>query len=253
MSCGRVNRPGRAGVSFDGSGCMLSVVDRGVRSRLVAVEAGLASVRRGDAMTSTAAQENTSRCGAGCRRGSTISPTRPTTWSRRDSSTRKSSECRSPRPGSRRGTPLTAARARTYTVSTASATGALSAFFEYEGREPVIYADPQPSFHIALRVDADDPAGIKERLGRAGYENVRVTDHGYCVSLVRHRSERADARVHGRPRGHRLDRRPSGEIGPRRARPLALGGSPTEQHAPAALTPILARRTTAVSSRLCPW
>jgi len=62
------------------------------------------------------------------------------------------------------------------------ADGGALAFFEYEGREPVTYSDPQPSFHIALRCDEATQAGIRDRLTGAGY-SARVTDHGYCVSL----------------------------------------------------------------------
>ena len=63
------------------------------------------------------------------------------------------------------------------------ADGGALAFFEYEGREPVTYADPQPAFHVALRCDADLQNGIAKRLAEAGYDDVRITDHGYCVSL----------------------------------------------------------------------
>jgi catechol 2,3-dioxygenase-like lactoylglutathione lyase family enzyme len=63
--------------------------------------------------------------------------------------------------------------------------GGALAFFEYAGREPVTYPEPQPNFHIALRCDADTQRGIRERLLANGYrdEEARLTDHGYCVSL----------------------------------------------------------------------
>lgn len=66
------------------------------------------------------------------------------------------------------------------------ADGGAIAYFEYEGVEPVTYAQPQPAFHLALRCDAATQAGIIERLEAAGYPGLRVIDHGYCVSLYLH-------------------------------------------------------------------
>jgi glyoxylase I family protein len=63
--------------------------------------------------------------------------------------------------------------------------GGALAFFEYSGREPQSYPEPQPQFHIALRCDAETQRGIRERLLAHGYREdaVRLVDHGYCVSL----------------------------------------------------------------------
>lgn len=65
------------------------------------------------------------------------------------------------------------------------ADGGALAFFEFAGREPEEGGQPQSSFHIALRCDAETQEGIRARLLKAGYDDkdVRVTDHGYCVSL----------------------------------------------------------------------
>ncbi|MBO0893040.1 MAG: VOC family protein [Acidimicrobiales bacterium] len=65
------------------------------------------------------------------------------------------------------------------------ADGGALAFFEYAGQEPITYATPQLSFHIALRCDDETQRGIHERLLANGYrdDQVRLTDHGYCVSL----------------------------------------------------------------------
>ena len=66
------------------------------------------------------------------------------------------------------------------------ADGGALAFFEYAGEDPVEYADPQPSFHVAMKVDAATQAAIIERLEAAGYPGIRVIDHGYCNSLYVH-------------------------------------------------------------------
>jgi len=59
--------------------------------------------------------------------------------------------------------------------------GSALAFFQYADQDehPV---DLQSPGHIAFECDAETQHGIKERLEANGY-TVRVTDHGYCVSL----------------------------------------------------------------------
>ena len=65
----------------------------------------------------------------------------------------------------------------------ALADGGAIAFFEYEGLEPVTYAEPQLSASTsALRCDGPTRHAIRERLNAAGH-TPRITDHGYCVSL----------------------------------------------------------------------
>ena len=59
--------------------------------------------------------------------------------------------------------------------------GGALAFFQYadQDEQPVELQSPG---HLAFECDADTQQGIKERLEANGYE-LRVTDHGYCVSL----------------------------------------------------------------------
>lgn len=59
--------------------------------------------------------------------------------------------------------------------------GSALAFFQYADQDehPVELSSPG---HIAFECDAATQQGIKERLEANGYE-LRVTDHGYCVSL----------------------------------------------------------------------
>jgi catechol-2,3-dioxygenase len=59
--------------------------------------------------------------------------------------------------------------------------GGALAFFQYADQDehPVDLNSPG---HIAFECDAETQQGIKERLEVNGYP-VRVTDHGYCVSL----------------------------------------------------------------------
>ena len=59
--------------------------------------------------------------------------------------------------------------------------GGALAFFQYADQDenPVDLNSPG---HIAFECDAETQQGIKERLERHGY-TLRVTDHGYCVSL----------------------------------------------------------------------
>jgi glyoxylase I family protein len=59
--------------------------------------------------------------------------------------------------------------------------GSALAFFQYADQDdnPVELQSPG---HIAFECDAETQHGIKERLEANGYQ-VRVTDHGYCVSL----------------------------------------------------------------------
>jgi glyoxylase I family protein len=59
--------------------------------------------------------------------------------------------------------------------------GGALAFFQYADQDehPVELQSPG---HLAFECDADTQQGIKERLEANGYE-LRVTDHGYCVSL----------------------------------------------------------------------
>lgn len=59
--------------------------------------------------------------------------------------------------------------------------GGALAFFQYADQDehPVELQSPG---HIAFECDAETQEGIKARLDAKGYP-VRVTDHGYCVSL----------------------------------------------------------------------
>jgi glyoxylase I family protein len=59
--------------------------------------------------------------------------------------------------------------------------GGALAFFQYADQDenPLELSSPG---HIAFECDAATQHGIKERLEANGYE-LRVTDHGYCVSL----------------------------------------------------------------------
>lgn len=59
--------------------------------------------------------------------------------------------------------------------------GSALAFFQYADQDehPVELNSPG---HVAFECDAATQQGIKERLEANGYE-LRVTDHGYCVSL----------------------------------------------------------------------
>ena len=59
--------------------------------------------------------------------------------------------------------------------------GGALAFFQYadQDEQPVDLRSPG---HIAFECDAETQQGIKERLEANGYP-LRVTDHGYCVSL----------------------------------------------------------------------
>ncbi len=59
--------------------------------------------------------------------------------------------------------------------------GGALAFFQYADQDarPVDLNSPG---HLAFECDAATQSGIKERLETNGYP-VRVTDHGYCVSL----------------------------------------------------------------------
>lgn len=61
------------------------------------------------------------------------------------------------------------------------ADGSALAFFQYadQDEQPVDLSSPG---HVAFECDADTQQGIKQRLLANGYE-VRLTDHGYCVSL----------------------------------------------------------------------
>ncbi len=63
----------------------------------------------------------------------------------------------------------------------ALADGGALAFFQYADQDehPVELQSPG---HIAFECDAETQGGIKARLDANGYP-VRVTDHGYCVSL----------------------------------------------------------------------
>lgn len=64
--------------------------------------------------------------------------------------------------------------------------GGALAFFQYADQDehPVDLNSPG---HIAFECDAETQQGIKERLEANSYP-VRVTDHGYCVSLLRRES-----------------------------------------------------------------
>ena len=59
--------------------------------------------------------------------------------------------------------------------------GGALAFFQWADQDenPIELVSPG---HIAFECDGETQAGIKQRLEDAGYE-IRVTDHGYCVSL----------------------------------------------------------------------
>ena len=59
--------------------------------------------------------------------------------------------------------------------------GGALAFFQYADQDenPVELTSPG---HVAFECDTETQRGIRERLEAAGHE-VRVTDHGYCVSL----------------------------------------------------------------------
>jgi hypothetical protein len=59
--------------------------------------------------------------------------------------------------------------------------GGALAFFQYadQDEQPVDLNSPG---HIAFECDPETQQGIKERLEANGYP-LRVTDHGYCVSL----------------------------------------------------------------------
>jgi catechol 2,3-dioxygenase-like lactoylglutathione lyase family enzyme len=59
--------------------------------------------------------------------------------------------------------------------------GGALAFFQYADQDenPVQLSSPG---HIAFECDAETQQGIKARLEANGYQ-LRVTDHGYCVSL----------------------------------------------------------------------
>jgi len=61
------------------------------------------------------------------------------------------------------------------------ADGGALAFFQFADQDenPVELTSPG---HIAFECDAETQAGIKARLEAAGYP-IRVTDHGYCLSL----------------------------------------------------------------------
>ena len=63
----------------------------------------------------------------------------------------------------------------------ALADGGALAFFQYadQDAQPVELTSPG---HLAFECDAETQHGIKERLEANGHA-VRVTDHGYCVSL----------------------------------------------------------------------
>ena len=61
------------------------------------------------------------------------------------------------------------------------ADGGALAFFQWADQDenPIELKSPG---HLAFECDADTQAGIKARLEAAGHE-IRVTDHGYCLSL----------------------------------------------------------------------
>lgn len=61
------------------------------------------------------------------------------------------------------------------------ADGGALAFFQFADQDenPIELASPG---HIAFECDAETQAGLKARLEAAGYQ-LRVTDHGYCISL----------------------------------------------------------------------
>ncbi|PYM14014.1 MAG: VOC family protein [Candidatus Rokuibacteriota bacterium] len=63
----------------------------------------------------------------------------------------------------------------------AFADGGALAFFQHadQAERPIDLNSPG---HLAFECDAETQRGIKERLEAAGYA-LRVTDHGYCVSL----------------------------------------------------------------------
>ncbi len=59
--------------------------------------------------------------------------------------------------------------------------GSALAFFQYADQDenPVELLSPG---HVAFECDSETQRGIRKRLEAAGYD-IRVTDHGYCVSL----------------------------------------------------------------------
>lgn len=59
--------------------------------------------------------------------------------------------------------------------------GGALAFFQFADQDenPIELSSPG---HLAFECDAETQSGIKARLEAAGYD-VRVTDHGYCLSL----------------------------------------------------------------------
>lgn len=61
------------------------------------------------------------------------------------------------------------------------ADGSALAFFQFADQDENPVALESPG-HVAFECDAPTQAGIRERLEASGYA-VRVTDHGYCVSL----------------------------------------------------------------------
>jgi glyoxylase I family protein len=64
------------------------------------------------------------------------------------------------------------------------ADGGAIAYFEHDGAvEPE--NRPPSEGHVAFKTDAEGQQGIRDRLLQDGYreEDVRLTDHGYCVSL----------------------------------------------------------------------
>src|ERR671931_493267 len=71
-------------------------------------------------------------------------------------------------------------RAYCHTFFTLGDGGAL-AFFQYADQDEQS-VDLRSPGHIAFACDAETQHGIKERLETNGYP-VRLTDHGYCVSL----------------------------------------------------------------------
>jgi len=65
------------------------------------------------------------------------------------------------------------------------ADGGAIAYFQHADAKPIEYPKPQVNFHIAFKVDHEVQEGIIKRLKDAEYPDsaIRVTDHGYCVSL----------------------------------------------------------------------
>jgi len=62
--------------------------------------------------------------------------------------------------------------------------GGALAFFQWADQDENPIALESPG-HIAFECNAETQQGIKERLEAAGHD-IRVTDHGYCVSLYVH-------------------------------------------------------------------